>query len=200
MKYLLALPLMMIMALSHAAVSSGDEAPTFALPTATGESVDLADLRGNIVILEWVNYDCPFVAKHYRPGNMQALQTLAKENDMVWLSICSSAPGTQGHWSGDELLERIAAEESQANHYLIDEDGTVGRAYGARTTPHMFIINAEGTLVYTGGIDSIRSVSSDDIEEATPYVREAIEALIAGEDIPNTDTEAYGCSVKYADE
>lgn len=107
MKYLLALPLMFVLALGHAAVSSGDDAPSFVLPTATGETVNLEDLRGQIVVLEWVNYDCPFVAKHYRPGNMQSLQNLAKENGMVWLSICSSAPGTQGYWTGEELLEHL---------------------------------------------------------------------------------------------
>ncbi|TVR40121.1 MAG: thioredoxin family protein [Planctomycetota bacterium] len=203
MRYLLLLPLLCLAALAHAAVAPGDKAPTFTLPTATGETINLADHKDKVIILEWVNFDCPFVRKHYvaqgdQPGNMPALQAMAKEHGMVWLSICSSAPGTQGHFVGEALIERIAKEKSAATAYLIDEDGSVGRAYGARVTPHMFIIK-DGKIVYAGGIDSIRSTRASDIPNATQYVRDVMVAIANGEEIPHSETDAYGCTVKYAD-
>ena len=196
LKYLLLLPLLILGSLAHAAVVTGDEAPTFILTSASGEQINLADHSDKVVILEWVNYDCPFVKNHYNTGTMQALQKVAVDNGMVWLSICSSASGKQGNFTGQELSDRIAKEKSAATAYLIDEDGTVGKAYGAKTTPHMFIIK-DGKIVYSGGIDSISSTKAEDIEKATPYVKEAIEAIVADGDIPNSDTKAYGCGVKY---
>ena len=135
-------------------------APDFKLQDSKGKSHSLSDFRGKWVVLEWVNFDCPFVRKHYRSGNMPALQAEYTGKDVVWLSICSSAPGRQGYFEGKELLDRIALEKSAATAYLIDTDGKVGQLYGAKTTPHMYVINPEGTLVYAGGIDNIASTEN----------------------------------------
>jgi len=174
------------------------EAPAFTLTDADGEEHSLSDFRGKYVVLEWVNFQCPYVRKHYGSGNMQALQReLAGGDDVVWLSVCSSAAGKQGYYEGEQLAEQLASEEHAATAYLIDADGSVGRAYGAKTTPHMFVIDPRGGIVYEGAIDSVRSTSPDDIASATNYVRAALEAARAGEPIEAAVTTPYGCSVKY---
>ncbi len=175
---------------------AGTKAPDFTLPSVAGEEHSLSQYEGKIVVLEWINYDCPFVRKFYNPGVMQKWQNEATEKGIVWLSICSSAPGTQGNFSHEEWQRRIAAHEVKIP-VLLDESGDVGRAYGAQTTPHMYVINPEGYIVYQGAIDSIRSTSADDIEKADNYVRAAIKAVLAGEEVEVAKTRAYGCSVKY---
>ncbi len=179
-------------------VENGEKAPDFTLPAVDGSEHSLSDYEGKFVILEWVNYDCPFVRKHYRPGNMQDLQKTYAEKGAVWLSICSSAPGKQGHFTIEEWERRIADQNVQATAVLLDPEGNVGRMYDAKVTPHMYIINPEGILIYQGAIDSIRSANPDDIEKAVPYVRRVMDAALAGEPIPEpTQTTAYGCTVKY---
>ena len=180
---------------SYASVS--EPAPDFELTDHTGKAHKLSDYKGKYVILEWVNFDCPFVRKHYRSGNMQALQKKFTEEGVVWLSICSSAAGKQGHFAGDELVERMKKENWSGSAYLIDEDGTVGKLYRAKTTPHMYIINPEGILVYAGAIDDKPSTDLEDIKTATNYVVEAMAALKAGKKIEPAVTKSYGCSVKY---
>ena len=179
-----------------AAVETGAEAPDFTLTDVQGNSHTLQDHRGSIVVLEWTNYDCPFVRKFYDPGVMQAMQTEMAEKGIVWLTICSSASGKQGHFTQEVWKQRMAAWTVVAP-VLLEESGDVGRAYSARTTPHMYVIDAEGKLVYQGAIDSIRSVNADDIERADNYVKAAVAAVLAGESVEVTDTRAYGCSVKY---
>ncbi|MFU8781137.1 MAG: thioredoxin family protein [Kiritimatiellia bacterium] len=181
---------------ASAAVETGSEAPDFTLSDVHGNSHTLREHRGRIVVLEWTNYDCPFVKKFYEPGAMQALQAEMKAKGVVWLSICSSAAGKQGNFTKSVWLQRMEAAKVQVP-VLLDESGDVGRAYSARTTPHMFVIDAEGKVVYQGAIDSIRSTNSDDIERAENYVQAAVTAVLAGQAVETTDTRAYGCSVKY---
>lgn len=175
----------------------GKTAPNFTLADATGEEVTLSDYEGKFVVLEWVNFDCPFVKKHYSVGNMQGLQAAYGEKEVIWLSICSSAPGKQGYMEGEELLTRIGDQKSQAVAYLIDQDGAVGQMYGAKTTPNMFVIDPKGKLVYAGAIDDKPTHKSTDIPGSTNYVKAALDAVMAGEEVEVKTTAPYGCSVKY---
>ncbi len=184
-------------ALAADSPSPGSPAPAFTLPDAAGKSHSLSDFKGKYVVLEWVNFGCPFVRKHYDSGNMQGLQKEYTGRGVVWLSVCSSAPGKQGHFEGKELTERITAEKSAATAYLVDREGTVGQAYGAKSTPHMYVINPEGKLIYAGGIDDKPSTDRDDVTTAVNYVREALDAALSGKPVTTATTRPYGCSVKY---
>ena len=177
--------------------SVDSEAPLFTLKDAQGASHSLADYKGKYVILEWVNFGCPFVGKHYGSGSMQELQRTMTARGTAWLSICSSAPGKQGFYDGEGLKEKLKAENASPTAYLVDADGTVGKLYGAKTTPHMFIINPQGVLIYEGGIDNIASTDRDDIAKATNYVKEVMAAAWDGKPLPFKTTRSYGCSVKY---
>lgn len=182
-----------------AAPKIGEPAPEFTLTDADGKSHSLSDFRGRTVVLEWTNHDCPFVKKHYDGENMQAQQREATGSDVVWLVLNSSAPGLQGNVSAEEA-KAIAARWNKAHTaYLFDTDGTVGRAYDAKVTPHMYVIDAEGVLVYNGAIDSIRSADPADIPEALQYVRTGLGELASGQAISNPLTQPYGCSIKYAE-
>jgi glutathione peroxidase-family protein len=172
-------------------------APDFSLSDSEGKKHSLSDFKGKWVVLEWVNFGCPYVRKHYDSGNMQSLQKTYTEKDVVWLSICSSAPGKQGYYEGEELRSQIKEEGSSATAYLIDSEGTVGKMYEAKTTPHMYIVNPEGVLVYAGGIDNIPSSNKDDLKKATNYVRETLDVAMAGKEIVVKGSRPYGCSVKY---
>ncbi len=172
-------------------------APDFTLTDSNGKPHSLSDFKGKWVVLEWVNFGCPFVRKHYDSGNMQSLQKSYTGKGIVWLSVCSSAPGKQGYFEGDELIDRIKYKQTSATAYLVDAEGTVGKTYEAKTTPHMYIVNPEGVLVYAGGIDNIASSNKDDIGKATNYVREALDAALAGKEIVVKGSKPYGCSVKY---
>lgn len=181
-----------------AAPKIGEAAPDFTLTDAEGKTHSLSDFRGRTVVLEWTNHDCPFVKKHYDGENMQAQQREAGESDIVWLVLNSSAPGLQGHVSPEEA-KAIAARWNKAHTaYLFDTDGMVGRAYDAKVTPHMYVIDAEGVLVYNGAIDSIRSADPADIPEALQYVRTGLAEMAAGQPLSNPLTQPYGCSIKYA--
>jgi peroxiredoxin len=182
---------------ARARVNVDADAPQFTLRDAAGVSHSLADYRGKYVILEWVNFGCPFVGKHYGSGSMQELQKTMTAHGAVWLSICSSAPGSQGYFEGDELRSKLIEEHASPTAYLVDADGTVGKMYGAKTTPHMFIINPQGVLIYQGGIDDIASTNRDDIPKATNYVKEVMAAAWEGKPLPVRTTRSYGCSVKY---
>ncbi|HRJ72475.1 MAG TPA: thioredoxin family protein [Terrimicrobiaceae bacterium] len=175
----------------------GQPAPDFTLNDASGKSHSLASLKGKYVVLEWVNFGCPFVKKHYESGNMQKLQKDAADKGVVWLSICSSAPGKQGHLAGDEAEAAVKRSDSAASAYLIDDKGEVGRKYEARTTPEMFVINPEGILIYKGAIDDRPTPSAADIEGAKNHVTAALAEALAGQPVTNASTKPYGCSVKY---
>lgn len=182
---------------STSAATVGAAAPQFSLLDTEGQTRSLSDYAGKIVVLEWTNYGCPYVKKHYSSGNMQALQESANGKEVVWLSICSSAPGAQGHMSLSEWKSAIESKGVNASAVLLDESGKVGQLYGAIVTPHMFVIDESGTLVYDGAIDSNPSVRGD-IAQAENYVTAALEALLAGEPIAKSKVRPYGCGIKYA--
>jgi peroxiredoxin len=181
-----------------AEVEVGKASPNFSLPDTNGKTRSLADLKGKYVVLEWYQPDCPFVRKHYNSGNMQALQKEYTAKGVVWLSIDSSAPGEQGNYPAAKLNEFAAKDGAARTALLLDPDGKVGRLYGAKTTPDMYIIDPNGTLVYRGAIDNKRSTDLDDVKTATNYVRAALDAALAGKPVSTTATQPYGCSVKYA--
>ncbi|MFA6960102.1 MAG: redoxin domain-containing protein [Opitutaceae bacterium] len=182
----------------HAAAFVGQPAPEFMLADIKGALHTLSELKGKTVVLEWVNPECPFVKKHYdQSGNIPALQKTATADGVVWLSINSAAAGKQGDYDpvqAGEWSKRIGAA---ATAYLRDKDGKVGKLYGAKTTPHIFIINADGVLVYSGAIDSIRSADATDIAKAENYVTAALADVKAGHPVVRPSTQPYGCSVKY---
>lgn len=176
-----------------------EPAPDFTLASIEGGKHSLSDYKGRFVVLEWNNFDCPFVRKHYSSGNMQALQETYGEKGVVWLTVLSSAPGKQGYYESDALAEMTAKKKWKAAAYLLDTDGAVGRAYGARTTPHMFVIDPDGVLIYGGAIDDKPSTKTADVEGATNYVSAALDAAMAGKDVGVKATTPYGCSVKYGE-
>lgn len=175
----------------------GKPAPDFKAVDSTGREHRLSDYRGKRVILEWTNHECPFVDKHYRSGNMQKTQKSAKQDGVVWLSVVSSAPGLQGHVSADEADTLTKDRNAHPAAVLLDPAGDLGRLYRARVTPHMYIIDKDGTLAYKGAIDSIASGDTDDIPEATNYVLQAMAQLKAGQTVKESNTRPYGCTVKY---
>lgn len=181
--------------LAEAAI--GAPAPAFTLPDSDGNQRSLSEFAGRTVILEWTNYDCPFVRKHYDSGNMQQQQKQAVQDGAAWLVINSSSPGKQGHVDGQGAREDMARDGFASTAYLLDPEGTVGMAYGAMTTPHMYIIDGDGILRYKGGIDSIRSADQADIAQAKQYVPAALAEMAAGEPVSDSNTRPYGCSVKY---
>lgn len=180
-----------------AAPEIGKPAPAFNGVDTSGETWSLDDLDGRPVILEWTNHDCPYVKKHYASGNMQALQREAKDAGYIWLSVISSAPGKQGHVSANEAKALTSDRDAAPSAVLLDDDGAMGRAYGARTTPHMFIIDESGTLIYMGGIDDRATTDPADIPGASNYVRLAMADRASGNPVSQSVTRPYGCSVKY---
>jgi len=180
-----------------AAPQIGAQAPAFEGVTSSGGTIALADFAGKKVVLEWTNHDCPFVIKHYSSGNMQRTQRALTEDGVVWIAVISSAPGKQGHVSGDMANELNQRRGAYVDHVILDPDGTIGRLYDAKTTPHMFIIDEQQVLQYMGAIDSIRSARVSDIPKATNYVMAAYDALKLGRSVAETSTRAYGCTVKY---
>ncbi len=185
-------------ALARETVRPGTVAPDFTAEDSTGKPVTLAALKGRTVVLEWSNHGCPYVQKHYGTGTMQQLQKDAAAKGVVWLTVLSSSPGQQGYVQGLEAEQLTADRKAQPAGVLLDPHGKVGRLYGATTTPHMFVIDAEGKLAYMGAIDDKPSTSPASIKGARPYVREAIDALAAGKPVTTASTRPYGCSIKYS--
>ena len=179
------------------AVETGQPAPDFALKDINGKDQKISDYKGKFVVLEWVNHGCPFVKKHYNSGNMQKLQKEYTAKDVVWLSICSSAPGKQGNYTPEEWLKLNEEKKSAATAVLLDGDGTVGKLYDAKTTPHMFVVNPDGTLIYQGAIDNKPSTEESDIRGANNYVASALDEAMAGKPVTKGTTKSYGCGVKY---
>ena len=172
-------------------------APAFTAKTAVGETVSLSDLKGKVVVLEWTNYDCPFVLKHYTGGSTPKLQAEAAAKGVVWLSVNSSAPGKQGHFEPQALVAKAAERGAKPTHLILDANAKIGRAYDAKVTPQMFIINAEGIIVYNGAIDSKPSTDAADIATAEPLFSNALTAVLEGKPVVNGKNEPYGCTVKY---
>jgi peroxiredoxin len=181
-----------------AAARVGEPAPTFTAPATTGGTVALDAHRGKVVVLEWTNHDCPYVRKHYESGNMQALQKETTGQGVVWLTIISSAPGEQGHVSAAEANALTAKRSAAPTAVLLDPNGTVGKMYGATNTPHMYVIDPGGKLVYAGAIDDRPTSRKGDVAGANNYVRAALQAVAAGQPVKTPVTRAYGCTVKYS--
>lgn len=179
-----------------AAPQVGAPAPDFTVVDSKGNNHSLKDFAGKTVVLEWTNHECPFVKKHYQ-GNMQSLQADITKQEVVWLSVISSAPGKQGHINGAKADELTASRNAKPTAVVFDESGKVGKVYDAKTTPHMYVIDKTGTLQYMGGIDSIPSAKVDDIAKATPYFANAAKAVIAGQTPNPAVTKPYGCAIKY---
>jgi hypothetical protein len=184
--------------LKAASAEVGQTAPDFTLTDLAGNRHSLSDYKGKTVVLEWVNPECPFVQKHYdHSGNIPRLQKNATADGVVWLSINSAAPGKDGDYDTADAKAWQERVHSHATDYFRDQNGKVGKLYDARTTPHLFIIDAKGVLVYAGGIDSIRSARVEDISKATNYVAAALADLKAGKSVEHATSRPYGCSVKY---
>ncbi len=177
--------------------SVGQPAPDFKLSDTQGKAVRLSDFRGSHVVLEWVNPGCPYVRKHYNSANMQGTQKDATAQGVVWLAI-NSTENASGDYLAPEQMDRwMQTQKASATRTLMDEDGAVGKAYGARTTPHMYIVDPKGQLIYAGGIDSVPSSRIEDIKTAVNYVRQGVREALAGRPLAAASTRPYGCSIKY---
>jgi hypothetical protein len=196
MKFLTFIAILLIPAWLGAA-GIGAPAPVFTLTDSHGAHRTLAEFAGKTVVLEWTNAECPFVKKHYDSGNMQKQQAAAVADGVIWLTINSGAPGKQGHVSGEQANAIQKNWKAANTAYLIDADGKVGRAYDAKTTPHMYVIDKDGMLRYNGAIDSIASADKGDLAKAIQYVPAALSAVADGKTPEPPLTRPYGCSVKY---
>jgi peroxiredoxin len=177
--------------------TNGQQASNFRLTDINGRNVELSQFKGRTVVLEWHNPGCPFVKKHYDSSNMQQTQADAVAGGAVWLTINSGAPGKQGHMSPAEARKLVADQGHKASNYLLDPKGVVGKGYDAKTTPHLYIVNGDGVLVYQGGIDDKPTANVADIKTARNHVTAALNELRAGRPVSQPETRPYGCSVKY---
>jgi hypothetical protein len=179
------------------ALQIGQPAPEFTVKDSKGSSLSLSQYRGKTVVLEWTNAECPYTRKHYTSGNMQGIQALAQKDGVIWLTVISSAPGKQGYVNGPAADALTRSRGAVPTAVLLDPSGTVGRLYGAKTTPHMYVIDKNGALQYMGGIDSIATADVSDIAKAEPYLREAMLEIVQGRPVAHSVTKPYGCSIKY---
>ena len=176
----------------------GQPAPAFTVQDSSGKTVSLTDFKGKHVVLEWVNPGCPYVVKHYGSANMQGTQAEATARGVVWLAVNSTRADHGDYKAPAAMAQWMQGHKAAASATLMDADGTVGRAYGARTTPHLYIVDPKGLLVYAGGIDNKPSINPADIVGATNHVKVALGEALAGKAISQATTRPYGCSVKYA--
>lgn len=197
MKQLLVATLLACAASAALAATVGQPAPAFTATDTSGKSVSLADFKGKHVVLEWVNPGCPYVVKHYNSANMQGTQKDATAKGVVWLSVNSTAAEHGDYKAPAAMAQWMQSQKAAATATLMDADGKVGRAYGARTTPHMYIVDPKGTLVYAGAIDSKPTSNPADVATATNHVKVALSEALAGKAISQPTTRAYGCSIKY---
>lgn len=194
---LLTLALLPLSGIAQAAPKVGQPAPEFMANDIKGDHIMLSALKGKTVVLEWTNHECPFVRKHYGSGNMQALQAEATKDGVVWISIVSSAKDKEGHVTPEEAAKIISDEKALPTHKILDESGEIGKLYGAKTTPHMFVINKDGVLAYAGAIDDKSGTDPEEVKTAKNYVREALADLKSGKPVTTPSTNPYGCGVKY---
>jgi peroxiredoxin len=176
----------------------GAPAPAFALTDSNGKTVSLADYKGKTVVLEWTNHDCPYVRKHYSGNNMQTLQKKWTGQGVVWLTVISSQPGSQGYVTGEQANKLTADRHAAPSAVLFDPKGDVGRAYGATVTPHMYVVTAAGTLAYMGGIDDKATTRPEDLKTAKNFVDQALGEVTQGKPVSVTTSRAYGCTIKYS--
>jgi len=193
----LAAAFMAVAAAARAAVEVGAPAPDFSVTDIQGKTHTLSDYKGKTVVLEWVNPECPIVGKHYNSGNMQNLQKSATSDGVVWIAINSGAKGDQSDYDEARAAAWLKKHNAAATAYVRDQSGKIGKLYGAKTTPHMYVIDGNGTLVYNGAIDSIRSGNPNDIPKAENYVAAALKAVKEGKAVAKATTQPYGCNVKY---
>ena len=194
------LSMLVIGFLAFSSVKNGETAPSFSLMNQDKQTVSLDEFRGKKVVLEWTNHDCPFVKRHYETRNMQTLQKDMTDNEVVWLSVVSSAAGKQGYISSTQAKQLTADRDANPTHVLLDKKGEVGRLFSAKTTPHMFVIDEMGKVQYQGAIDNLGNTGalfSTDLSRAKNYVRNAVSQLMSGEEVKDKKTRPYGCSVKY---
>lgn len=184
-------------ATAFAASDLGKPAPAFSATDSNGKPWSLEALKGKVVVLETTNRDCPYVGKHYRSGNMQAQQRDAAAKGVVWLTVAASAPGEQGYVTASEANDTVKQNNAAPAAVLLDPHSRIARAYGATVTPHLYVIDGSGVLVYKGGIDSIPSSNVDDIPKARQYVRLALDEVQAGKPVTEASTRPYGCTLKY---
>jgi peroxiredoxin len=182
---------------ANAAATVGQPAPAFTLSDTNGKTVNLADYKGKTVVLEWHNPECPFVKKHYDSSNMQGLQSKYTKDDVVWLAVSSTEPGHQDYRKPEAMNAILKTNKASPTAYLMDDSGATGKNYGAKTTPHMYVIDGKGTLVYAGGIDDKRSANIADIKGAKNFVSAALDEMKAGKPISVSTSTPYGCSIKY---
>ena len=175
----------------------GTNAPDFSLTDSKGKTQSVSQYKGKYVVLEWFNPECPFVKKHYGSGNMQKLQSEYTGKGVVWLSIDSSAPGLEGNLTAEQAQKVMKDWNTKQTALLLDPEGKAGRVYNARNTPHMFVINPEGKIVYEGAIDSKATPNPADIPSSTNYVKAALDESMSGKSVSNSNTRPYGCSIKY---
>lgn len=180
-----------------AASDLGKPAPAFSATDSNGKAWSLDALKGKVVVLETTNRDCPYVGKHYRAGNMQAQQREAAAKGVVWLTVAASAPGQEGFVTAAEANDTVKKNNAAPAAVLLDPQSRIARAYAATVTPHMYVIDAAGVLVYKGGIDSVPSSNVNDIPRAKQYVRVALDEVLAGKPVTDASTRPYGCSLKY---
>ena len=193
------LPVLALFALSAFAVKVGDQAPDFTGTDSHGQAHKLSDYHGKFVVLEWHNNGCPFTKKHYESGNMQRLQKEWIDKGVIWFTVISSSPGSQGYVSADQENEYLQKMHAVPTAAILDPKGDIGHLYGAKTTPHMFVINPQGQIIYNGAIDDKATTDPSDINGANNYVSDALQEAMSGKAVAVANTRPYGCSVKYAD-
>jgi peroxiredoxin len=199
MKFLLSAWMLTASTAFAATAVVGQPAPAFSVTDTSGKAVSLADFKGKTVVLEWVNPGCPYVRKHYDSANMQATQKGAAGQGVVWLAVNSTAQDHYDYKKPADMAAWMQSQKAAATHTLMDSDGKIGKAYSARTTPHMYVIDAKGTLAYAGGIDDKPSANPADVKTAKNYVNAALADVLAGKTVAQATTRPYGCSVKYSD-
>ncbi len=199
MKFLLSALMLAAMPAVATPAAVGQPAPAFAVTDTSGKAVSLADFKGKTVVLEWVNPGCPYVRKHYDSANMQATQKGATDKGVVWFAVNSTHGGAGDYKKPAEMAAWMQSQKAAATHTLMDSEGKVGKAYGARTTPHMYVIDAKGTLAYAGGIDDKATANPADVRTAKNHVNAALADIAAGKPVAQATARPYGCSVKYSD-
>jgi peroxiredoxin len=197
MKMILAAVMLSLTAAAHAAPEIGKPAPDFTLSDQSGKPVKLSDAKGKYVVLEWYNKDCPFVRKHYDSKNMQTLQKKYAQKGVIWYTVVTSHEGKEGHLTPKQAAAQMKVEGMGSKGILDDSQGEVGHLYGAKTTPHMYIVDKKGELIYMGGIDDKASADVEDIKTSKNYVAAALDEAMAGKPITKPSSRPYGCSVKY---
>lgn len=197
LKILVSAATLIMLPIAAQAVETGKPAPAFSVNDITGAPQSIDMYKGKVIVLEWNNYDCPFVKKHYDTSNMQNLQHEITGKGVVWLTINSSAAGKQGHMDATQAKAKLLEVKAHQTAYILDPKGEIGHLYNAKVTPHMYVINQQGNIAYQGAIDDKSSTDKDDIKLANNHVRAAVDNVLASKNPEVAETKAYGCGIKY---